>query len=161
VCCVHLVASHHRCCSTMFSFFRTPHMCSCVRWKKSEKSVKKSTKIEEEKNREVERGCLVVCVTKCLISVISSWLWFWTATFSPGYTVCFSTIAFLGQPPIAPQNSETGAFDSLSFQPLNHKCGYATLAHSRSLRMGMNLGKQEVRLCDSTYFSYSTFYCNP
>ena len=36
----------------------------------------------------------------------------------------------------------------------------ATLAHSQSLRMAKNLGKQVVRLCDSTnlFFSlYSTF----
>jgi hypothetical protein len=105
------------------------------------KCERKRKKREEEENREVERGCLAVCVTKCLISVISSWWWFSTATFSLGYTLCFSTIAFLGQPPIAPQNSEIRAFDSLSFQPLNYKFGYVTLAHSRSLTMGMNLGK--------------------
>jgi hypothetical protein len=40
-----------------------------------EKSKKKGNK------REVERGCLAVCVTKSLISIISSWWWFWTARF--------------------------------------------------------------------------------
>jgi hypothetical protein len=45
--------------------------------KKIEKGVKERVKKEKSK----KRGCLVVCVTKSLISIISSWWWFWTASF--------------------------------------------------------------------------------
>jgi hypothetical protein len=64
----------------------------------------------------------------------------------------YSTIASLEQPPIAPQKSVTEALDSYRFNRLITSLVTLLSAHSRSLRMSKNLGKQEVRLCVSTYF---------
>jgi hypothetical protein len=125
-------------------------------WKEKKERAKK----DRRKNKgEVERGCVVDCVTQSLIFVtqvgggsrqqvlnrlhtlFQYHILPWTATYS--LTKIWNRTSHL-----------------ISFQSLNQRFGYATLAHSRSLRTGKNLGKQEVRLCVSIKIFYSTFSCN-